>query len=700
MVKSRGLTVLYLAGTALTGFGLLGMSAKAAPLITGTATDSSTVVLPGDLSHAVRVAKDEGIVAAATALPHIRLELKRPAALQAALDRLVHDQQTKGSARYHHWLKPADLRGYGPDQADIDRVTTWLQGRGLTVNSVSRSGMEVDFGGSGASVARAFHTSLHNIVLKGESHIANVTAPLIPAELAAVVTGVTLHNVFPVPAMQRITPNFTTTGAAGTYYAVAPADFATIYNVNPLRGSANEFGQPLTGAGVTLAVVEQTDILPFDWNRFRSKFGLSGYPGTLTLTHPGSCTNPKFTPDEFEAALDAEWSSAVAPSAAIIEASCASVAPLYFGVETALQNLVEGGTSATIFSISYEGNELFAGYGFTAGWNNLLEEGAAEGIAIFVAAGDNGVSADRNEVDGDGLFVNGLADSAYNVSVGGTDFLDGSQGTFAQYWRTKNSPTGGSAISYVPEIPWDNSCASSIFFKFEGFSSGSQFCNVNPDAGQPGVGGSGSQSIVDVKPDWQLTSIPGVPNDGVRDQPDVSLFAANGLWEHFYLACMSDASEGGSPCDYNNQSDLLGNAAGGTSFGSPAFAGIAALIQQALSLDFGQTIALGNPAPIFYKIAAGQYATPLGVAPCDATLGNQISTACTFYNVTAGNNSEPCIGGTPNCSTLKGAALGVGILKSPTIAGPAYHAGTGYNLATGLGSVNVTNLLYGYTGAY
>ncbi len=691
----RRALVLTTAAIGLAGAAQAAGVPRAAPLVTGPVDDGSTLSLAGDLSSRVRLAADAGALADSTPLPHIRLELKRPAAAQAALDRLVHDQHVKSSAVYHQWLTPADLRAYGPAQADIDTVSAWLKGHGLTVNAVSRSGMSIDFGGSAGAVARAFHTSLHTLNLRGETHIANISPPSIPRALAPVVTGVTLHNFFPTPQMRRLNPKYTAPTPYGTYYAVAPADFATIYNINPLRGVANEFGQPVTGAGVTIAVVEQTDILPFDWKRFRTTFGLSGYAGTLTLEHPGGCTDPKFTGDEGEAALDAEWSSAPAPDAAIIEASCATAPPLDFGVETALQNLVEEPTPATVFSISYGGSELSNGFSFEQGWTNLVEEGAAEGKAIFVSSGDSGASADEGIVDEEGLAVNGLSDSAYVTSVGGTDFLDTSMNENAEYWRSHNAAGGGSAKSYVPETPWNNSCASSPLYQLEGYPSAVAYCNSPPQPfWEQNVGGSGGQSLYDAKPDWQSTSLPGMPNDGLRDQPDVSLFAANGLWSHFYILCMSDANEGGSPCDYHNVNDLFGNAAGGTSFAAPAFAGIAALLQQGESL-FGETGGLGNPAPTLYAVAAAQFANPLALKPCDATLGNAISTICAFNIVTDGNNSGPCAPGTANCAKAT-SPNPVAVLANPFGPGPAFHAGLGYSLATGLGSVNVTNLLYNY----
>jgi len=391
------------------------VAARAAPPVTPalvTQVDDATVTaLTADRPAVLNFATDTGALPAATQLPEIRLELKRPAALQAALDQLVAAQQDKTSPEYHHWLTPADLRAYGPTQADINQVTEWLARHDLTVNSVSRSGMEIDFGGSAEAVAQAFHTEMHGVTLHGEAHVSNMSAPSVPAGLLPVIAGVTLNDFFPKPLLQHATPGLTATTPEGTFYAVTPADFATIYNVNPLfNGSA--LGTPVTGTGVTVALLEQTQILPADITTFRTTFGLTGYGGTLTQINPGGCKPPGFTGDEGEAALDAEWAGSTAPGATLLEAECKTVPPLYFGVETALQNLVENGTTATVFSISYGGDEGEDGYAFEEGWTNLVEEAAAEGIAVFVSTGDSGVSTNEGGIASDGLFVNGLSDTA------------------------------------------------------------------------------------------------------------------------------------------------------------------------------------------------------------------------------------------------------------------------------------------------
>jgi subtilase family serine protease len=239
-------------------------------------------------------------------------------------------------------------------------------------------------------------------------------------------------------------------------------------------------------------------------------------------------------------------------------------------------------------------------------------------------------------------------------------------------------------------MPWDDSCASSILFQYFGYTNGIAFCNSA--LGQNWldvIGGSGAPSFVYSKPSWQ-TGVVGIPNDGKRDLPDVSLFASNGFWNHAILFCMSDTAEGGAPCDYSVPVDAFFNSAGGTSFTAPQFASIQALINQKAG---GRQ---GNPDPVFYALAKQQWGTashPNGseLAQCNASEGNAICTSCIFHDVTAGNNDVPCYG-TNNCYDPSPADYGI-LSTSNTSPQPAYQAHTGWDFTTGLGSVNVTNLV-------
>jgi subtilase family serine protease len=670
----------------------LAHAACAAPLVTQQVSDSVTTPVPGERSSYLPFAKDLGAVDDSVPLTHAVVALKRPPALQAALDKLVNDQQNRKSPSYHKWLRAADLRGYGPDAADVTKVVTWLQGHGITVNRVAKSGMAIDITAPASKLNSAFHTALHKVQLpNGETHIANMTDLAIPTALAPVLRGATLSNFFPKPNYAAASPRYTFSDQGSKYYAVTPSDFATIYNLNPLLTGNNLLGAQITGAGVKIAVVEQTLILRRDWDTFRATFGLSAYPSKLIFQQPGGCTNPGYSDgDETEAAIDAEYAGSAAPGADVIEAACAG-GTLGFGVETALQNLVEDGTTASVLSISYGGAEQGGGLTFLAGWENLVEEGAAEGLSIFVSSGDSAAAAGEEDPV-DGLGVNGLSTTPYNTAVGGTDFQDTALKQNKRYWAESNAVTGGSALSYIPEIPWDNSCSSSVIAAYLHFEDAIASCNATttvsgPPFLQPNIGGTGGQSVIYAKPSWQ--NAPGVPNDGVRDQPDVSFFAANGSWNHFYLICMSDTAHGGAPCRYTNKKDVFQQAYGGTSISAPGWAGTFALAVEILGKQ-------GNAAPELYQLASAQFTQPLLLQQCRSSLGAAINMkGCVFNDLTVGDNAAVCKAGTVDCYTNSQSTSGLGVMRSSTYSNDidAFPATAGYDMASGLGSVNITNLI-------
>jgi subtilase family serine protease len=471
-------------------------------------------------------------------------------------------------------------------------------------------------------------------------------------------------------------------------------------------------------------VIEDSDLYSAnDWTVFRTTFGLG--KGSLTTVHPAppgggsNCADPGVprgasAGDDGEAILDAEWASAAAPGAAIQVATCANTRTT-FGGFIALQNLVNEANPPAIVSISYGECEAENGAASNAAVSSLYQQAVGRGISVFVAAGDEGAaSCDAGATTAThGIGVSAYASTPYNVAAGGTDFADAYEGTTATYWNPTNTSTYASAKSYIPEIPWNDSCASSLWATYFGFSqtSGvSGFC-ASSLASQDGflevVGGSGGPSgcatgapfttgVVSgscagwSKPSWQAGAS-GNPGDGVRDIPDVSLFAADGAWGHYYVICWSDVRNGGAPC---TGAPSTWGGAGGTSFASPILAGIQALVNQ----SYG---AQGNPNYVYYKLAA------LPGATCDSESGDSSGSSCIFHNVTLGDNDVNCTG-SQNCYGATSVSEGgrghrgfgggqesVGGILSTSSASdaPAYAAGKGWNFATGLGSVNVANLV-------
>jgi hypothetical protein len=682
---------------------------RSRPRIIQSVEETTRVSLSGNVRPEANAENDRGRLADGFPMEHMLLQLKRSPEQEKALQQFIDDLSTQGSPNFHHWLTAQEFgERFGLVQPDLDAVVAWLQVHGFRVNVVYPSGMLIDFSGTAGQVRQTFQTEIHRLEVKGQSHIANMTDPRIPAALAPVISGVvSLHDFRPhaMVQMRKPHPEFTFTDIYGDLtYAVVPADLATIYNLNPLLNGGT------SGQGQTIALIEDTDLYSAaDWSTFRSTFGLSGYTSaSLSTVHPApssgtnNCAAPGvIPPNTAEAILDAEWASAAAPSAAIEMAACADTTTTFGGL-IALQNLINASTPPpAIVSISYGQCEAVNGAAANASYNSAYQQAVTEGVSVFVAAGDSGAAGcDNGAAEAThGIGVNAFASTPNNVAVGGTDFSDTYSGTNTNYWNSSNTPAFGSALSYIPEIPWNDSCAGALVSTYLGYSPtygpnslcndplfGAFFMTTVAGGGGPSQCATGSPSTSGVvsgtcagwpKPSWQL--VLGNPKDGVRDTPDISLFAADGLWSHYYIFCWSDTRNGGASCGSDPSS---WSGAGGTSFASPIMAGIQALINQKAGG------AQGNPTPVYYQLASAEYGSA-GNSACNSSNASGAPSTCVFYDVTLGDLDVDCSG--PNCY-LGGGAVGV-LSTSDTTFLPAYGTSTGWDFATGIGTVNAANLV-------
>ena len=424
---------------------------------------------------------------------------------------------------------------------------------------------------------------------------------------------------------------------------MVPADLATIYNFKPLYAAG------ISGQGQTIVVIEESDVFNFpgDWNTFRSTFGLTtAFPdGSVSQVHPGGCTDPGINGADGEAILDAAWASAAAPSAAIELAGCANTSATR-GELIALQNILnaDGKSSPAIVSNSYGVAETIEGATVNAAINSLYQTAVLDGVSVFVAAGDSAAAfADQGPVrSGDeeaaslGIAVNGAASTPYNVAVGGTDFGDTATGTTSTYWSATNGTTFGSALSYVPEIPWNDSCASALIA--DGFSlstsgadslcnliSGTEFSfllNISGGSGGPSGCATGTPSTAGVvsgtckdtlnlrgNPCWAIRATACEMFPTCRCSPRI------GVWNHSYVICYSDTANGGTSCaGAPNTWSLFG----GTSIASPIMAAIQSLVNQKTAS------AAGNPNPTYYALAAKEYGNSTTLSSCNSSNGNAV----------------------------------------------------------------------------
>jgi subtilase family serine protease len=647
--------------------------------ITQVVDESKLTVLKGNTYPLARPEFDRGPAPASQLMETMMVALTRTPQQEAALEKLMAEQMDRSSPNFHKWLTPVEFgKQFGPSDQDIQIVTSWLASHGFQGIEVSNGRTVIEFGGNAGQVQAAFHTPIHNYFVNGKEHYANASDPAVPTALTAVVTGVVyLHNFHKKPLYVRAhsrksastgSPSALYTFAGGcdadnNCYGLGPTDFATIYDVTPLWNAG------IDGTGQTIAVIGQSDVVMQDISAFRSVFGLPANAPQKVLAgaDPGIVNG-----DETESDLDLEWAGGVAKGATIMFVTSTSVD---ISAQFAVDHVP---LIAPVMSESYGLCELHIGTTENGVINARWQQAAAEGITAVVATGDEGsASCDitdsklRNpQVAVNGLQVSGLASTPFNVAVGGTDFDDLSNPS--TYWNgpTQNNPTTlASAKSYIPETTWNSTCTNSEFG-----ADPETNCNDSANsqfqwtvAGSGGVSNCTTSNEVSAstcsggyaKPSWQVAT--GVPNDGKRDIPDVSLFAGNGLNGNFYMVCAADQT-GGQSCNANNFNTFL--PLGGTSGSTPAFAGIMALVNQ----KTGTT--QGNANTVLYPMAASQPSA--------------------FHDVTSGTIAVLCQANSPNCDKAVSSDT-FGILTG-------YNAGPNYDLATGLGSVDAANLVNNWSG--
>ena len=739
----------------LAAFWIAAQTASVQSQISAPIDDTRLSVLSGNTHPLASPQFDRGLASSSLPMEHMLLVLRRSPQQEAALAKLLAEQQDKSSPNYHKWLSPDEFgQQFGASDQDIQKITSWLQSHGFQVNSAIRGRNMIDFSGTAAQVQSAFHTEIHRYVLNnGEEHFGNSADPAIPSALTPLVVGVrSLNNFFPKPLHRMapaikarstgtVRPQFTFPNGCTTVtssnpnldceFGIGPADFAKIYSVP----------SSLTGAGETIAVVSGSDVVASDLTQFRTQFNLT--PITINAANSTACAvapcytqvtpsgstdpgvagakvngGPNGDEDEIEAILDVEWSGAVAPGANIdLVASADSGGTA--GIDLSAMSIVNT-KLAPILSESYGVCELDAGTAGNAFYNNLWSQAASEGITVLVSSGDNGsASCDLEEANGvptqpalNGLQVNAIASTPFDIAVGATDFNDlANPFTYFANGNGNNATTQLSAKSYIPETTWNDSCTNSQLYLSSLFADTSAQAACNDSKVQlfdnssgiflvAPIGGSGGKSNCTTsvgasastcsggyaKPSWQTG--PGVPSDGKRDLPDVSLFGADGFISgSFYVDCEADLPNANNlptgPCNLATEAFA---GFGGTSVSAQAFAGIMALIDQSTKS------AQGNANPMFYALAASQSATV-----CNSS--GTTSTSCAFNDVTSGTIAMPCQAQktttelivSPDCPVNSSGPIGV--LTDPATSQLGYNTGTGYDLATGLGTPNVSVLI-------
>ena len=508
----------------------------------------------------------------------------------------------------------------------------------------------------------AFHTQIHEYMVDGVAYHANATPVQIPDAFESIIAGLTPLNDFrPTPQYQsagqahydRAARNFQpelTLPPSWTplLYAVAPADFYTEYDLSPLYSGGTN------GAGKTIGIIDESNIDLGVVNAYRSVFGLPANAVQVVLDGGDPGQNSSFV----ETYLDVELAGAVAP-AATINLYLSDGSPYYQDpLALAALRAVED-NQADVLSISWGEPEQMLATSGNEFWNALWEQAAAQGQTVVVSAGDYGqVPSEEYLFTGSliGPAVNGLASTPWNIAAGGSDFYysDYASGapSASTLWNATNDPvTKGSLKARLPEQVWNDP------FGLDAISNGLQ-------RGEIAAGGGGASNCSTTittaytcvsgysKPAWQ--SGPGVPADGVRDIPDVSLFASNGANFSGFAICDYEGS-----CTPDARGNFGVDIVGGTSASSPALAAILALVDQKNGRQ-GQA----NTVLIRWRNKNRQLFTT--------------SRSAAIWDI--------CVQGDPDCNLNAGIGQGAG---ESTV----YSATPGYDLASGLGSVDASQLV-------
>lgn len=678
--------------------------------VTDAVDENVLTTLQGSMTARAQQQYDQGPAAPSTQMTHMRLVLKRSPAQDAALKTFAAQQLDPNSPNYHNWITPEQFGAtYGLSDSDIAALTNWIESHGLAVESVNKGRDLIYFSGTVAQVEEMLHTQIHSFSVNGEQFYSNITEPQIPAALAPVVAGVAhLNTLNPRPYLKKgpvgirnpktkqlepvsknstgYSPNLTISSNGTSNLYITPMDAATIYDSPNTTFNINYSGTNYDGTGVIIGIGGTSTVSQTTLGNFHSGFMNSASTNTTEID-TGVVGIPSQGAQD-EAYLDLELSSGMAPGATIHYYPSAD---LFSGVNAAIDANVD------IFSLSYGECEWFLDTADNASVNAIWLQAAVQGISVTVSSGDSG-SAGCDDPNSEtiaqyGAQVSGFASTPYNIAVGGTDFYDLLNSFSTYVSSTNNSTYSGSAKGYIPESSWNESTASSYQNPGWGNPADSYLANNFPWDAIPGDAsydaiwsGSGGPSICSTnsttygvgnsenlgncengyaKPAWQ-SGVSGIPADGARDLPDVSLMAGSGVFNAAWLACTDDPVSGQSGvytnCNPANANTDYFSAFGGTSAAAPTFAGILAQVRQKTGGRLGQA------ASELYKLAAS---------------GNGSSI---FHDTTIGNNSVPC----DQSSTTDGSCV---LNTAGYYYQSGYNTSTGYDLSTGLGSVDAKELV-------
>ena len=407
-----------------------------------------------------------------------------------------------------------------PDAKDHQVVADWLAAQGLTVKPAGASHALVRATGTPVQLEKAFETHFARVQYEGEERTSATVAPSVPAEVQARISGV--HGLQPhlhVRTFSRPGKD-AIIGDPKLLFGSAPyyvKEIAKAYNVSPTG---------LTGAGQTIAIIIDIPPPPSDLRTFYTNNALpqtTDHFSVVDVEHVGTFDYSVQDTDYTEAALDTEWSTGIAVGASLVVYATNSLLDIDDAYGAVLDDLQSGAQpDLHQLSMSYGEGEQDSSSDEIFGVHDQFTAITAYGVTLFASSGDDGSS---NGEGFDVTDVNYPASDPLVTGVGGTTLA-----------LTASQDVADQSVMY--EYAW------------------------SPPGGGTSDSSGGGVSVLFPLPSYQEGVVDATNNSSLmRQVPDVAFAADPDTGAYLIYR--------GQPVDI-----------GGTSWSSPCWAGLCALINQ------------------------------------------------------------------------------------------------------------------------
>lgn len=453
---------------------------------------------------------------------------------EAGLNQLLADMRDPASPNYRKFITaPEFARRFAPTNSDVDRVVSFLKEYGLTVTEVSPNRTLISASGTVSQLERAFGVTINrysiNTAAGTKTFLSNDRDPRIPSSLNSIILSVIgLDTLAVFESRMRRASNNAAAPQTTKPWGYSPQDIARVYDFPNPNNDKDTSG--LTGSGKTIAIATAYTYDLKDIEEFWKQYNITR-TGKLVDVHVGGTA----TTVDGETTLDLELASSQAPGADVM---------MYLGKDpkfttfTKVFNKIVTDDKADVMSVSWGLCEMNTGTRQMRTEHNIFKQGAAQGIAMFAASGDDGAYDCKEEPKKDD---------------------DKDKDT------TQAPKTPDLAVDYPSSDPFIIAVGGTTLYGWDGKRSS--------ESAWYGSGGG----ISDEWPRQSWQHGPGVPTSDNRPSADVSLVANPGTGYAIYF-------EG------------KWQEIGGTSAAAPSWAALWTLI------DEGAGKRIGSPGEVLYRV--------------------------------------------------------------------------------------------------